>query len=81
MQSLSKSHLHPPGHGPVADIFIHSESFLLGIPSNTACDIVLIFPTPAASMYGVEIDVFHGALLVLLYHGLLSYIRILHYHI
>ena len=42
------------------------------MPSNTACDIVLILPTPAESMYGVDIAVLHGSLLVFLYHGRLG---------
>ena len=63
--------MHPPGQGPVMDCFLHSSVVLFVIPSKTACEMVMILPTPAASMYAVEMDVLVGVEDALLNHGLL----------
>ena len=72
MQSLLVLHTHPPGHGPVWEIFMHSSVVRLVMPSNTAWEMVMILPTPAASMYAVEIDVLDGVDDALLNQGLLQ---------
>ena len=48
-QSVSSSHGQPPSFFPCS-ILIQSFSFLGVMPSNTACEMVLILPTPAESM-------------------------------
>jgi len=72
MQSSSLVQLQPPGHGPVREIWAHSLDDLGVMPSHRACEMVMIFPTPAASMYAVEIEVFEGADSATLYHARLK---------
>ncbi len=72
MQSSSLVHLQPPGQGPVGDLARQSSVVRGVMPSNTAWEMVMIFPTPAASMYTVEMDVLSGLALARPYHGRLK---------
>jgi hypothetical protein len=69
IQSSSLVQTQPPGSGPDLDNFRQSSVVRGVIPSNSACDIVIILPTPAASMYAVDIEVLDGADSALLYQA------------
>lgn len=72
MQFSSLVQLQPPGHGPVLEMLWHSSELFGVMPSKSACEMVMIFPTPAASMYAVDIDVFDGADSATVYQARLS---------
>ena len=58
LQSTPTLHGQPLGQG--LDMVSHSPGALGIMPSKSAWEMVMIFPTPAASMYAVEMDVLSG---------------------